>query len=83
MLVGDLIRRVGTLALASLDVGVHGAALDRAWADDRHLDRDVTQILRTRAVQRGHLRPALDLKHPGCVGALDHRVGLGVVVVDP
>ena len=72
MLVGDLVVRVLAQPLAALDVGVDGAALDRPGADDRHLDREVLEVLGPRAPQRLHLRAALDLEdarrvgRPGC-----------------
>ena len=37
-------------------------ALDRAGADDRHLDHQVVEVARLEARQHGHLGPALDLE---------------------
>jgi hypothetical protein len=63
--------------LAAVDVRVDRAALDRAGAHDRHLDRDLLERLGARAPQRGHLRAALDLEDAGGVGVLDRRERLG------
>ncbi len=67
---------VGVLAqlLPPLDVRVHRLPLDRPGTDERHLDRDVVEVLRPRAQQRLHLRTALDLEAADRVGALDLRV---------
>ena len=45
MLVGDLVTGVLAEALAALEVGMDGAALDRPWPDDRHLDGQVLDVL--------------------------------------
>ena len=76
---------VGVLAqaLAALDVGVDGAALDRARPDDRHLHRQLREVLGAGAPQRLHLRAALDLEDAGRLGALDRREGGGIVEGDP
>ena len=62
---------------------MHGAALDRPRAHQRHLDREVVEVLRQRARQHLHLRPALDLEHAGRLGRPDRPEGLGVVDRDP
>ena len=49
-------------------------ALDRAGADDRHLDDEVVEILRAKARQHGHLRAALDLEDAERIGAPEHAV---------
>ena len=82
MLVGHLEVRVHAQPLAALDVGVDRAALDRARAHDRDLDREVVERLRARAPQRLHLGAALDLEDPHRLGLLDGRVGLLVVEGD-
>ena len=81
--VGDLL-----LAGAPSEVRVHGVALHRAGADDRHLDDEVLEALRPRLRQRLHLGARLDLEHADRVGGLDGPIHLGVVVreaveVDP
>ena len=83
MQVGDLVGGIGAQPLAALDVRVDRPADDRPRADDRHLDRDVVEVLGPRAPQRAHLRARLDLKDPGRVGVLDALVRRGVVVGDP
>ena len=77
MVVGDLVAGVHAQPLAALDVGVDRAALDRPGAHDRDLDREVVEVLRARAPQRGHLRAALDLEDAGRLGVLDRVVDLG------
>ena len=83
MVVGHDVVRVGAHPLAPRDVRVDRAAEDRPRADDRDLDRQVVQRLRAGAVERLHLRPALDLEDAHRVGGLDRRVGLRVVERDP
>ncbi len=78
-----LVGRVLAQPLAALDVGVDRAALDRPRSDDRDLDGELGEVLRTRAPQRLHLRAALDLEDPGRLGALDRGEGLGVVEGNP
>ena len=64
------------LAVAPADVRVHRPALDRAGADERHLDDEVVELARPQPRQRGHLRPALDLEHADGVGPAEHLVDL-------
>ena len=81
--IGHLVGGVLAQALAALDVGVDRAALDRAGTDDRDLDREVVEVAWQRALQRLHLRAALDLEDPDGVRAADRLEGLGVVERDP
>ena len=55
---------------------MHHVALDRAGADDRHLDDQVVELLGPEPRQHVHLRPALHLEHADAVGAAEHGVGL-------
>ena len=58
---------------------MHHAALDGARAHDGHLDDQIVEALGKHARQHGHLRAGFDLEHAYGVGALDHRVDLGVL----
>ena len=58
---------------------MHHIALDRSRTDDRHLYHHVVKTFRFHPRQRGHLRAALDLKHPNGVGVLHDLEGLLVV----
>jgi hypothetical protein len=49
---------------AAGQVGVHGAALDRARSDERDLDHQVVELPRLQPRQRGELGAGFDLKHP-------------------
>ncbi len=42
--------------LLAPDVGMHRVALDRSRPDDRDLDHEVVEVLRSRSGQRLHLR---------------------------
>ena len=77
MRVGDRL-----LALASPDVGVDRAALDRAGADERHLHHQVVEGAGFEPGQRGHLGPGLDLEHAHRVGPAEHVVDLLVGAVE-
>ena len=83
VVVGDLEVRVLAHPLAARDVRVDRPAEDRPGPHDRDLDREVVQRLGPRAIQRLHLRAALDLEDAHRVGRLDRRVGRGVVERDP
>ena len=72
--VGDVL-----LAVATPDVGVHRAALDRPGADQGHLDHQVVEHPGLQPGQGGHLGPGLDLEHPHRVGPAEHGVDLGVL----
>jgi hypothetical protein len=54
-------------------------ALDRARPDDRHLDHEVVEARGFEARQHRLLRARFDLEHADGVGALAHRVDLGVL----
>ena len=62
---------------------MHGAALDRPRAHQRHLDDHVVEGLGEAAGQHLHLRPALDLEHAGGLGGPDRLEGGLVVERDP
>jgi hypothetical protein len=64
------------LAVAAPDVRVHRPALDRARADERHLDHEVVEAAGLEARQGGHLGAGLDLEHTDGVGAAEHLVDL-------
>ena len=83
VVVGHPERGIPPQPLAALQVGMHGAPLNRPRAHQRHLDREVVEALRLRPRQHLHLRPALDLKDAGGVRRPDHPVGLRVVHGDP
>ena len=74
--------RILAPALAPLDVGVDGLALDRPRADERDLHRQVVEVLGPRPQQALHLGAALDLEQPHRVGLLDLGVHLRVVERD-
>ncbi len=57
-------------------VRVHHLADDRARPDDGDLNHHVIKLLRAIARQRGHLRPALDLKHADRVSTLQRAIDL-------
>ncbi len=79
-------RMAGSSAqsLATLDVGVDGAALDRARPDDRDLDRQLGEVLRTRAAAAtASARGSRSGRRRSVLGALDRGEGLGVVEGDP
>ncbi len=81
--VGDLERGVLPQPLAALYIGVDGAALDRAGADQGDLDGEVVEVGGPGAGKHLHLRPALDLEDAGRLRRPDRLEGLGVVVGDP
>ena len=83
MLVGDLVAGVLAQLLATLDVRIDRASLDRPGPHDRDLDRQVLEIARPCPQQRLHLRAALDLKDADGVRGADRPEGLGIVVGDP
>ena len=58
---------------------MHHAALDRAGADDRDLDHEIVEIGGFQPRQHRLLRARLDLEHADRVGALAHRVDLGIL----
>ena len=66
-------------ALPPAQVRMHHAALDRPGAHDRDLDDEVVEARGLQARQHRLLRARLDLEHADGVGALDHRVDLGVL----
>ena len=75
MEVGDRLE-----ALLAAEVGMDGIALDRARSDDRHLDHEVVETVRTRFRERLHLGPALDLEDADRVGRLEHPEDLGDIL---
>ena len=62
------------LAPAAAEIGVHHVALDRAGADDGHLDDQIVEFARAHARQEIHLRPAFHLKHPHRIRVAQHVV---------
>ncbi len=83
MLVRNLVGGIIPQPLAPLDVGMDGAALDWTRPHQRHLHRQVVEVLRKCPRQHLHLRAALDLKDAGRLGALDRRPHLVVVERHP
>ena len=77
----ELRRRIGDLleALPAAQIRVDHVALDRAGAHDRDLDDEIVEQFRLEPRQHRHLRPAFDLEHADRVGALDHRIDLGLL----
>ena len=75
--------RILAQTLPPLDVRVDGAALDRPRPDERHLHRQVVEVLGPRAQQALHLRAALDLEVADRVRGLDPGVDVLVVERDP
>ena len=65
--------------LAPAQIGMDHVALDRARADDRHLDDEVVEGARLDPRQHRHLGPALDLEGAERVGLADHRVGARIL----
>ena len=76
---GRLERRIGTSPPAMLDVRMHGFPLDRAGPDERHLHRQVVEVLRPCLQQALHLRAALDLEDADRVRLLDLGVHRRIV----
>ncbi len=58
---------------------MHHPALDRAGPDDRDLDHEVVEARGFEPRQHRLLRARLDLEHADGVGALAHRVDLGIL----
>ena len=79
---GRLERGVGALRVPVLHVRVHRLALDRAGSHERHLHRQVVEVLRAGLQQALHLRAALDLEDADRVGRLDLLVDALVVERD-
>ena len=69
-------------ALATRDVGIDGAALDRAGPDQRDLDHQVFDRIDLQPQDRLELRATLDLDDAQDVAAPDHLVDLWVVERD-
>ncbi len=61
--------------LATTQIRVHHAALNRPGAHNGDFDHQVVKTTRAQARQHGHLRPAFNLKHAHAVGAAQHVVG--------
>ena len=70
--------RDGFDALPPAQVGMHHPALDGAGAHDGDLDHEIVEARRFEPRQHRLLRARLDLEHADGVGALAHRVDLGV-----
>jgi len=79
MRVGHLEARILAQGLTALNVGVDGAALDRAGADQGDLDGEVIEVAWLGAGKYLHLRPALDLKDAGRLRRADRDEGLLVI----
>ena len=62
---------------------MHGLALDRSRADERHLHGQIVEVGGPRAQQALHLRPALDLEIADRVGPLDLSEDVLVFERDP
>ena len=60
--------------VAPPDVGVHGAALDGAGPDERHLHHEVVERARFEPGQGGHLGAGFHLEHAHRVTAAQHVV---------
>ncbi len=76
-------RAVGRLlAGPAAQVRVDGAALDRAGADQGHLDHQVVEAARPEPGQGGHLSAGLDLEDAHRIGLAEHLVDTPVVVRD-
>ena len=74
--VGDFVVGVFAQPLAAFDVGMDGAALDRARAHQRHLHGEVLEVARLSLRQHLHLRPGLDLKDAGGLRGSNRFEGL-------
>jgi len=57
---------------------MHGAALNRARAHNRHLDDEIVELTRPQTRQHAHLRARFNLEHPDGIGAANHVVRLFV-----
>ena len=58
---------------------MHHVALDRAGANDRHLNNDIVECPRFEPRQHRHLRPRFDLERAQRVGLADHGIGRGIL----
>ena len=56
-------------SLATAQVRVNHAALDRTRPDDGDLDHEIVEAAWPQARQHRHLRPRFDLKHPDRIAA--------------
>ena len=63
--------------LSAPEIGMDHVALDRAGADDRHLDHQVVKRLGPEPWQHVHLRPAFDLEDADQIGPAQHLIDLG------
>ncbi len=61
-------------AVATTDVRMDRATLDRAGPDQCDLDHEVIERARPQPGQRAHLGPALDLEHPDRVSPTQHVI---------
>ena len=82
MLDRRLERRIGALRMPVLHVRMHCLSLDGAGTNERHLHRQVVEVLGSRLQEALHLRAALDLEDAHRVGRLDLLVDALVVERD-
>ena len=69
-------------ALPATDVGMDGAALDGAGADERDLHGQIVERLRPQSGQSRQLGAGFDLEDPDGIGTAEHLVDGCVVVID-
>ena len=60
------------LTAATSQIGMDHSTGNGSWSHDADFDNQIIEILRLESRQHGHLRPALDLKHPDRVALTDH-----------
>ena len=78
---GGWLRVVGRLQpLFATQIGMDHVALDRAGANDRHLDHQVVELLRLQPGQHVHLGAGFDLEDAQAVCPPQHRVGGRAVI---
>jgi hypothetical protein len=65
--------------LPPLQIRMDHVADDGTGTDDRHLDDDVVELLRTQARQCRHLRARFDLEDSHGVRFLQHSINRGIV----
>ena len=72
--------RIGNrlLAVTPAQIGMHHVTLDRAGADDCHLDNQIVKTARSEARQHGHLCTGFDLEYNNRIAPADHRIHIRV-----
>src|SRR5512133_3653300 len=66
------------LAIATTQVGMHHAAVNRPGPNDRDLNHQIVKALWPKPGQHCHLRSAFDLEHPHRIPTADIAINSGV-----